>query len=282
MIARPASGHLARAAVLVYEKGCLSTCKGAAYSGFLSIFPVLTTLATLLVQARATPVLNVLSRFLSGILPPGTEPLVLERFVSSGQRPALLLVAATLLAIYAASGVMMSLMEAFDRLYAVGAGRPFIRQRLVAAMLVLTSALPVLGASMLIMLGDRTEQSIARWLHDYPEAVPLTGGLMVLGYLLRYTVALATIVLVTGLLYFLGPNSRHSWHSVWPGAWLATALWLPATALFAFYVRTIASYNVLYGSIGAVIALLVWMYLLAIIACYGCAYNAAADPDVAS
>ncbi|MCC6586183.1 MAG: YihY/virulence factor BrkB family protein [Bryobacterales bacterium] len=274
MSPRPVLEPMGKAAVLFYRRGCLSICKGASYSGFLAIFPVLTTLATLLVQARATPVLKVLSRFLTGVLPPGTEPLVLERFVSSGQRPVLLLIAATLLAIYAASGVMMSLMEAFDRLYHIPSGRPFLKQRLMAALLVVTSALPAVGASTLILLGARTEQSINRWLRDYPDAEPLTGGLLILGYFVRYSVALATIVLVTGLLYYLGPNRRQNWHSVWPGAWLATVLWLGATSLFALYVRKIGSYNVLYGSIGAVIALLVWMYLLAIIACYGCAFNA--------
>jgi membrane protein len=62
--------------------------------------------------------------------------------------------------------------------------------------------------------------------------------------------------------------------SVWPGAILATVLWLLATTVFALYVRHIANYNVLYGSIGAVIALLVWMYLLAVSSLLGCEYNA--------
>lgn len=272
--ARQFGARLGRAAVLLYSKGCLSISKGAAYSGFLALFPVLTTLATLLVQAKATPVLNLLSRFLGDVLPPGTEAMVLDRFVSSGRRPILLLVLVTLLAIYSASGLMMSLMEAFDRLYGVPSGRPFLRQRLMAALLVLTAALPAIGASALILTGTRTEQTIARWLQDYPEANPLTGGLLFLSQTLRYSVAFSAIVLVTGLLFYLGPSRRHTWTAVWPGAWLSTFLWLGTTTLFAWYVRNIASYNLLYGSIGAVIALLVWMYLLAVIACYGCAFNA--------
>jgi membrane protein len=60
---------------------------------------------------------------------------------------------------------------------------------------------------------------------------------------------------------------------VWPGAVLATALWFATTLLFAWYVRNIANYNVMYGSIAAVIALLVWMYLLALIAFIGCEFN---------
>jgi membrane protein len=51
-------------------------------------------------------------------------------------------------------------------------------------------------------------------------------------------------------------------------------LWLLATSLFALYVRHIANYNVLYGSIGAVIALVVWMYVLSVISLFGCEYNA--------
>jgi len=266
--------RLGRAAVLLYSKGCLSISKGAAYSAFLALFPVLTTVATLLVQAKATPVLGLLSRFLGGVLPPGTEAMVLDRFVSSGQRPTWLLVLVTLLAIYSASGLMMSLMEAFDRLYQAPSSRSFLKQRLMAALLVLTAALPAIGASALIITGTRTEQTVARWLHDYPEANPLTGGLLVLGQFLRYSVAFLSIVLVNGVLFYLAPSRRSAWARVWPGAWLSTSLWLGTTALFAWYVRNIASYNVLYGSIGAVMALLVWMYLLAVIACYGCAFNA--------
>ena len=55
---------------------------------------------------------------------------------------------------------------------------------------------------------------------------------------------------------------------------VATILWLAATVVFAWYVRNIANYNVMYGSIGAVIALLVWQYVLAVVALMGCEYNA--------
>jgi membrane protein len=61
---------------------------------------------------------------------------------------------------------------------------------------------------------------------------------------------------------------------VWPGAILATVLWMLATALFAWYIRNITNYNVIYGSVGTSMALLIWMYLLAAIALFGCAFNA--------
>ena len=69
-------------------------------------------------------------------------------------------------------------------------------------------------------------------------------------------------------------TSRQRWRYVWPGAILATVLWLLATSGFGWYVRNIAHYNVMYGSVGAGIALLVWMYLMALIALFGCEFNA--------
>jgi membrane protein len=61
---------------------------------------------------------------------------------------------------------------------------------------------------------------------------------------------------------------------VWPGAFLATVLWLLATVGFAWYVGHIANYNFFYGSIGTVIVLLIWLYLIACIALIGCEFNA--------
>jgi membrane protein len=79
---------------------------------------------------------------------------------------------------------------------------------------------------------------------------------------------------VSASLYYFGPYRQQRLRYVWPGAILATLLWLLATSGFAWYARNIANYNVMYGSVGAGIALLVWMYLLAIIALIGCEFNA--------
>jgi membrane protein len=76
------------------------------------------------------------------------------------------------------------------------------------------------------------------------------------------------------VLYFIGPSRPQRWRFVWPGALVATLLWLLSTLGFGWYVRNIAGYNLLYGSVGAAIALLVWMYVLAAVALIGCEFNA--------
>ncbi|HEX6544749.1 MAG TPA: YihY/virulence factor BrkB family protein, partial [Bryobacteraceae bacterium] len=107
-----------------------------------------------------------------------------------------------------------------------------------------------------------------------------------LGHVLRYAIGFVTTVFVTGLLYYFGPNYRPEetrttkkppsrFMMVWPGAFLATTLWLATTLIFGWYVRNrLANYNFFYGSTGTVIALLTWMYLLSVIALIGCEYNA--------
>ena len=85
---------------------------------------------------------------------------------------------------------------------------------------------------------------------------------------------LAVHVVVTALAYFLGPNRPMKFLRVWPGAIVATVMWSIATLGFAWYTRNIATYNVLFGSTGAFIALLTWLYLISVIALVGCEFNA--------
>ena len=263
-----------RSFFLAYKDGCFSVAKGAAYSALLSFFPLLTTTATILVQIRGDTVSGLLSRALARVLPPGTEQLVLENFRVRGARPAALLVAATLVSIWAASRMMSSLMEGFQAIYHIPEARPFLRQQGMAILLVLATALPLLVASGLVLFGNRTEQLALRWLGLLPAGQEIESWVRLLTSASRYAVAIAANVAVAATLYFLGPNRPQRWRNVWRGALVATALWLVSTLGFAWYVRNMAGYNVLYGSIGAVIALLVWMYVLAAVVFVGCEFNA--------
>jgi membrane protein len=127
----------------------------------------------------------------------------------------------------------------------------------------------------MVLFGSRAEQWIVGWLGLVPAGQDLRGWVSVIGGAVRYFIALCAIVLGACILYFIGPNRPQRWSRVWPGAVAATILWLVSTSAFAWYARHLAHYNVLYGSIATVILLLVWMYVLAIIAFIGCEFNAA-------
>jgi len=271
--ARTAAWLLRRTLVAAFDDGCFSIAKGAAYSALLSFFPVLTSAAAILVQTRAQLVSKTIESFLSEIVPPGTEDLVLRQFRVAGARPASLLVVAGLISVWAASSVIKSLMEGFQAAYRIPRNRGFFHRSGIAIALVLLSVVPLLGASALIVFGADVERAVFNAVRRDPLNPPAWVWVWV-SRGSRYAVALGTMALVTALLYYFGPYRRQRWRLVWPGAILATALWLAATSGFGWYVRHVGNYNVIYGSIGAGIALLVWVYLLAAIALIGCEFNA--------
>jgi membrane protein len=265
---------LRRSVLASLDDGVFGTAKGAAYSALLSFFPVLTSAATILVQSHAGFVSDMMERALSEIVPPGSEDLVVQQFRISGARPVALLVVAVVISVWAASGVIKSLIDGFQAAYRVPRNRSFLHQSAVAMALVLGAAVPLLCASLLVVFGGQVEKVVYNWLNVDPVLHPLSGALQWLSQVARYGIAFATTVLVTASLYYFGPYRRQRWRFVWPGAILATVLWLIATSGFAWYTRHIAHYNVMYGSVGAIIVLLVWMYVLALVALLGCEFNA--------
>jgi membrane protein len=265
---------LRRALTASFNDGLFTIAKGAAYSALLSLFPVLASVATIFVQTHADYVRRALASFLTQILPPGTEDVVLAQFRYRGQRPIALLVVAFALSLWAASSVIKSLIDGFNAAYRVPRNRTLSAHAAVGIMLVFLSAIPLVGASLLILFGGTIQAQVLKVLKVDPVLNPLTGWWELLSRIARYVVAFVATSTFTAILYFYGPYRRQQWRFVWPGAFLATTLWLLATIGFGWYVRNITNYNLLYGSVGTSIALLVWMYLIAAIALYGCAFNA--------
>jgi membrane protein len=277
---------LRQAFIAAYEDNCFGIAKGAAYSFLLSVFPILTTITALLIEANAQSVVRVIAKFAQEILPPGTEDIVLSRLRDQAGRGITLPLVAIVLSLWAGSGAMASLMEGFQAAYRIPSGRPFIQQRAMAIFLVLIAAVPSVGASSLIIFGSRIEAALIDWTGHSD----LSGPVELLWRVARYALAFGTTTFVTGLLYYFGPNHRPEpertkrrrdekapasrFLRVWPGAFLATVLWLISTAGFAWYVGHTANYNIFYGSVRAVVSLLVWLYLLACISLVGCEFNA--------
>jgi len=265
---------LRRTFAATFEHHGFGIAKGAAYSSLLSFFPVLTSAGAILAQTKAQFVSQTISEFLFEAIPPGTEDLVRYQFAVKGERPIFLLIVAVALSTWAASGVVRSLMQGFQAAYQIEKGRPFIRNAALSMLLVLLSSLPLLAACGLILFGGYIDRLVAPALAVDPLLTPVTSSWHLVSRLARYGVAFAAAVGVTMLLYYFGPKRRQRWAGVWRGGVLATTLWLITTAAFGWYVRNLANYNVLYGSIATSIALLVWMYLMSLIALLGCEFNA--------
>jgi membrane protein len=265
---------LRRTLVASADDGLFALAKAVAYSGLLSLFPIITTSAAVSIQIRADYVRQKIAFFLSHALPTGTEGAVLEQFRYRGQRPTGLLVIAVLVSLWAASSVIKSLIDGFNAAYRVPKTRPMLAHTGIGLVLVPLSAIPMLGASSLILFGGTVEHALMRLLKMDPAFTPLTGWLAFAFRGMRYAIAFGAFWSLTTILYYYGPYRKQRWSGLWGGAFLATILWLLATLGFSWYERHITNYNLLYGSIGTGIALLIWMYLLAIIALFGCEFNA--------
>jgi membrane protein len=85
-------------------------------------------------------------------------------------------------------------------------------------------------------------------------------------------------VAVIALIYHHAVPRTQPWHTVLPGSLLATVMWYSTTTLFGWYLRHYADYSLIYGSLGAAIALLVWMYLISVVILIGAEFNAMLFP----
>ena len=268
---------LRRTLFAAIDDGLFGIAKGAAYSALLSFFPILTSVAVILVQTGAKYVQSGITRFLSKVVPPGTENVVLDQFRMQGKKPVALLVVAFLLSLWAASSVVKSLIDGFNSAYRVPRNRSMGGHIGIGILLVIFAGLPLLGASSLILFGNLVEVGVLKLMRVDPLLHPLEGWLRLISHVGRYGIAFGATCSLMAMLYYYGPYRKQQWKAVWPGAFLATILWLLATLGFGWYVRNISNYNLLYGSVGTSIAMLSWMYILALIALFGCEFNAESE-----
>ena len=96
----------------------------------------------------------------------------------------------------------------------------------------------------------------------------------------RWVIATITSISVIALIYHNGVPRTQPWHRVVPGATLASFMWFGSTVLFGWYIRNFAHYDVIYGSVGSAIALLIWLYLISMVVLVGAEFNALRYPRV--
>lgn len=250
--------------------------KGAAYSSILTLFPALLVVASILEASGDTEgLVRQIASAVGWVLPPGPSSMAQTFLQSPKHHPARLIVSASIVTVLAATGVMVSWMEGFRRAYGMANTWGFWRERAVAIYLVFLALLPMTFATVLVVFGDEIEAWIqSSSMHIFRPVVWLVF------VLIRWAIAILTSIAFTGLIYHHGMPKTQSWRRVLPGAALATLMWFPATVLFGWYVTNYATYKVVYGSLSAAIALLVWLYILSVIMLLGAEFNAQVYPKV--
>ena len=265
---------LRRALVRSLEDDVLGIAKAGAYSAILTMFPALMVLAAVLAASHTTKAfLQQIAYVLGYILPEGPGQAVQAYFERAGGRPVGLLVTTSLATLWAASGVTITWMEGFRKAYQLPRTWGIVKARVVAIMLVILALVPLAFASLLVAFGDQIE-SLMLFYSGY-EVGPY---IVLLWTAMRWVISALTSVAIIAVIYHFGVPRTQPWHSVLPGAALATAIWFPATLMFGWYITHVSDYNRIYGSLGAVIALMVWLYIVTLIVLFGAEINALLSP----
>ncbi len=266
--------NLLRSAIWrAFQHDSFAIAKASAYSSILTFFPTLLVLGSVLAARRNTQAFSrEISDALTKILPAGTSTAQAYLRGSSGRSVGVLFTT-SVLSLWLASGVMISWMEGFRRSYALPKIWGLVKERLVALSLVILAGIPLSCATILVAFGNRIETRIL--FHVAHEFSPY---IYVMWMFVRWLIAILTSVSVIALIYHNAVPRTQPWHSVLPGATLATGMWFVVTMIFGWYLQHCADYSVIYGSLGAAIALLVWMYLISLVILIGAEFNAMLFP----
>ena len=284
--AREKSGiiDLGERSIRAYFEHPMATYAAAlAYRGLFGLFPFLFILVVLLNalgfpdffdramdQARAQS-----SRYVPQQLEPVVEPAreqiqpllgMIER--AEEQAGSKLLFFGVAVALWSVSAVARTLTQAFNVAYQVAETRRWWRQLVLSLAFGPVLALVLVVSVALMLVGPQLAGSIAA-LVDLDELFVRLWGWM------RFPVALLLLAVVISVVYHFGPNTRQRFRSVVPGAALSVVLWAISSGGFSVYLANFANYGVTYGSIGAAVGLLFYLYLCASVVLLGAELNAA-------
>jgi membrane protein len=238
-----------------------------AYHVLFSIFPFAVFLIALLAFFDLSPFFDWLRDQARAFLPPPAMDQVNAVIdeLQIPQKGLLSLGAAT--ALWLASRGVRALMIAMNVAYSAPESRPAWKRYPLSILYTFGIACMLVAAALLLALGPQAMQWLAALLR-------LEEAFVIMWAVLRWPVALLLMSLAVALLYYAVPNVRHPFRLLSPGSILSVAAWALASLGFAYYVQNFANYSVMYGSIGSVIVLLLYLYISAAVLLFGAEFNA--------
>ncbi len=258
-----------RGSLEFYNSDDLTYAASVAYYGLLSLFPFFLLMFSILAGvtsdvSRREAVVSFLFRYFPtqfDFLSTQLDALQQMRFrVGVGGAAAL---------VWAALGVFSAVSSAVNHAWGVEKQRSYLRHKLFSFFMLLAAGLLLMAALMLVSAFQIVH---ATWFAGVVERFP---GLQVLGsFFIRYA-ATFMLTVVVGLVYYFVPAVQVGFRDVWPGAILTGLLWHLALEGFSFYVRDMSRFNLVNGSIAAVVVFLVWIYTSAVVLLYGVEFTAA-------
>jgi membrane protein len=260
---------IVRKAAADFSRHDMSTYAAAlAYRLLFSLFPFIVFLVTLLGFLGVPEMFDWLREQAAYMLPDQAMDLVNTVVTEVATPRGGLMSVAVALAIWSASAGVLGTMNALNVVFEVRERRAAWKRILVSLLYTLALALMLVIAAGMMITGPELLTWIARY-------VRLDAYFILLWSWIRWPLLVFLLILVVSMVYYAGPNLKQPFRLVTAGAVAAVAAWVAASVAFALYVQTFASYNKTYGSMGAVIVLLLYFFLSAAVLLFGAEINAA-------
>jgi membrane protein len=238
----------------VVRNHTLQMAAALAYYFVLSLFPALILLSAVVAYLPVPDLFNQALALLARFLPADAMGLVrrvLADVISPNKGTFLSL--GILGTLWAASGGFAAMIEALNIAYDVRDDRPFWKTRpLAVGLAFLTGALLLIALSVMVV-GPRFGQWLAGRVH-------LSGLFVLLWPFIHWTIAIGFTVLAVEALYFLAPNVKQRLRATLPGAVVSVGCWITLSYLLGVYFRHFGNFNKTYGTLGAAVALMIWLY----------------------
>ena len=225
-----------------------------AYYFFFAIFPGFIFLSSLadIFSGGHDGVRAIVMQHLASVVPPQAYSVLQQAFAASGQHAGGLTVG-VVLTLWSATAGMSSACDTLNAVHDVKESRPWWKVQLTAFALTIITTILILCTIGELFAGD----SVIGALGHGPS-----GLVWVLVKIVQWAIAVALIALIFGITYYLAPDVKdREWHWITPGAVLGIILWAVASFGLRLYLHYNDSYSLKYGSIGAVMILLVWFYI---------------------
>lgn len=251
----------------------MDRANGVAYNFILAVFPAIIFLFTLIPYITDFfPDISTASimTFLGEVLPASMyeviSPTVLD--IVSNQRGGLLSFG-FLFSLWLSTNGTLALMRAFNACYRTVERRSEIKTRLIATGLTINLAVVVCLAILLLVVG----QFVFDYLKQF-EWLNITDFTVFIIFSIRFVVIFVVFFFAISTLYYFGPAIHYNWRFFSIGSVVATILTLAVSYGFSYYVTNFSTYNKVYGSIGVLIAIMVWVQLITIVLLIGYEINA--------
>ena len=255
----------------------LDRANGVAFNFILAIFPAIIFLFTLIPYVTTFfPEINTESimEFIGQQIPPSMYEVMSSTVLDivSNQRGGLLSLG-FLFSAYLSTNGMMALMRAFNACYRTIENRSGLKTRLIATGLTINMTVVLFLAIILLVVGQFILDAVMSNLPVF-EWINVSNFTVVLLFIVRFIVIFIAFFLAISFIYYFGPAIHYNWRFFSVGSLLATFLCLAVSYGFSFYVTNFGTYNKVYGSIGVLIALMIWIQLLTIMLLVGYEVNA--------